>query len=382
MQPNLTFSGNNNWVDGFTYDAAGNLLNDERNSYTYDAEGRIVRLNGNPTYAYDAEGHRVAKLGSGGSVTDRYLLSLGREQVTELNSSNQWVHSNVSTGGRLLATYEGPAGPAPNTYHFHLMDWLGTHRVQAAGAGNQEEICYSYPFGDGLNCTGTDAVEHHFTGKERDTESGLDYFGARYLNSNLGRFMTPDWAAAPTAVPYASFGDPQSLNLYAYAENSPSMRIDLDGHDEMGNGSGSTDGPEWEAAEEEAEEGQTADSGGPATADSSKPYWWMPDADLNISRYQMPGPFPSRGLRNKSPIETLSSVMETSLDPPWWRELEIRQIGPQKWHMMKARCLRVMSTMCCRTPGRLSQAVSGPLDLVHRRRRARLPVFSAGKVTT
>ena len=56
---------------------------------------------------------------------------------------------------------------------------------------------------------------YHFTGKERDTESGLDYFEARYLNSNLGRLMTPDWADAPIAVPYANFGDPQSLNLYA-----------------------------------------------------------------------------------------------------------------------------------------------------------------------
>jgi RHS repeat-associated protein len=39
-----------------------------------------------------------------------------------------------------------------------------------------------------------------FTGKERDTESGLDMFGARYYGSSLGRFMTPDWAAKATAV--------------------------------------------------------------------------------------------------------------------------------------------------------------------------------------
>src|ERR1700735_5169493 len=45
-----------------------------------------------------------------------------------------------------------------------------------------------------------------FTGKERDAESGLDMFGARYYGSSLGRFMTPDWAAKPTNVPYASFG--------------------------------------------------------------------------------------------------------------------------------------------------------------------------------
>jgi len=43
-----------------------------------------------------------------------------------------------------------------------------------------------------------------FTGKEQDSESGLDNFGARYYGSSFGRFMTPDWAARPTTVPYAA----------------------------------------------------------------------------------------------------------------------------------------------------------------------------------
>src|SRR5205814_6302214 len=54
--------------------------------------------------------------------------------------------------------------------------------------------------------------------------------GARYFASTMGRFMTPDWAEKPTTVPYASFGDPQSLNLYSYVENGPINRIDADGH--------------------------------------------------------------------------------------------------------------------------------------------------------
>jgi RHS repeat-associated protein len=72
---------------------------------------------------------------------------------------------------------------------------------------------------------------YKFTGKERDTESGLDNFGARYDASSLGRFMTPDWAARPTTIPYAVFGDPQSLNLYSYVRNDPVSRADGDGHD-------------------------------------------------------------------------------------------------------------------------------------------------------
>jgi len=46
----------------------------------------------------------------------------------------------------------------------------------------------------------------------------------------MGRFMTPDWSAAPMGVPYADFGDPQSLNLYSYAKNRPLTYIDSDGH--------------------------------------------------------------------------------------------------------------------------------------------------------
>jgi RHS repeat-associated protein len=73
-------------------------------------------------------------------------------------------------------------------------------------------------------------IRSRSTGKERDTESGLDDFGARYYASNLGRFMSSDWDAKPVAVPYANFGDPQTLNLYSYVENSPVDRVDADGH--------------------------------------------------------------------------------------------------------------------------------------------------------
>lgn len=68
------------------------------------------------------------------------------------------------------------------------------------------------------------------TQKERDTESGNDYFFARYYTSALGRFSTPDWSAKTDPVPYATFDDPQSLNLYAYVRNNPLVRADADGH--------------------------------------------------------------------------------------------------------------------------------------------------------
>ena len=62
------------------------------------------------------------------------------------------------------------------------------------------------------------------SGKERDSETGLDYFSARYYGSNMGRWLSPDWSAGPTAVPYADFSNPQSLNLYGYVGNNPLNR--------------------------------------------------------------------------------------------------------------------------------------------------------------
>ncbi len=69
------------------------------------------------------------------------------------------------------------------------------------------------------------------TGKERDTESGNDYFGARYYGSSMGRMLSPDWNDYPDTVPFADFSDPQSLNLYSYVGNNPLSGTDDDGHD-------------------------------------------------------------------------------------------------------------------------------------------------------
>jgi len=46
-------------------------------------------------------------------------------------------------------------------------------------------------------------ITSRYTGKERDAESGNDYFGARYYGSAMGRFMSPDWSAKIEPVPYS-----------------------------------------------------------------------------------------------------------------------------------------------------------------------------------
>jgi RHS repeat-associated protein len=82
----------------------------------------------------------------------------------------------------------------------------------------------------GTSTTYRRATTTKFTGKERDTESNLDYFGARHYASNLGRFMTPDWSEDPVPVPFASLEEPQTLNLYGYVRNNPTTTADPDGH--------------------------------------------------------------------------------------------------------------------------------------------------------
>ena len=232
------------------YDGAGNLTFDGRYYFAYDAESRLCAvydsvLTGNITqYLYDAEGHRIAKghpaqptvtpvCTSGGSdfiPAEKYIVGQNGEQITQLDGSDKWQHTNVYSGSQLIATYD--QNGSEQLLHFNITDPLGTKRIQTTATGSRELTCSSLPFGDGPQCVGTgeEATEHRFTGKERDSESGLDYFGARYYASNMGRFMSPDWDAKPTTVPYASFGDPQTLNLYTYVENAPLNRVDADGH--------------------------------------------------------------------------------------------------------------------------------------------------------
>ncbi len=70
-------------------------------------------------------------------------------------------------------------------------------------------------------------LTYKFTGKERDSESGLDNFGARYYSSPMGRFTSVD----PIWVKIDRLLDPQRLNLYAYARNNPLAFLDPDGED-------------------------------------------------------------------------------------------------------------------------------------------------------
>jgi RHS repeat-associated protein len=237
-EPNLNLSAN------YAYDLAGNVTDDGNSGYLYDGDNRLCAVNhyiiGTMTqYIYDADGTRVGKgtittfscdlTSNGFLLMNEYIPGPSGEQMTELDGQGNWIHTNAYAGEQLVATYDNDG----KGVHFNIPDWLGTRRVQTDYTGTTESTCTNNPFGDPDTICAS-ATEQFFTGKERDSESGLDYFGARYYGSSIGRWMSPDWEAKPEAVPYSSLDNPQSLNLYAYVGNNPMSRIDPDGHATQG----------------------------------------------------------------------------------------------------------------------------------------------------
>jgi RHS repeat-associated protein len=150
--------------------------------------------------------------------------------VAESDLGGNWTAAYGIIRGRISSRVDLPS----EAVHYYFADRLKSTSVVTDNSGNIEEESDYYPYGGEIVVTSGDSNHYKFTGKERDTESGLDMFGARYYGSSLGRFMTPDWATKPTNVPYAHFGNPQSLNLYSYVNNNPTTTRDPDGHDDGG----------------------------------------------------------------------------------------------------------------------------------------------------
>jgi RHS repeat-associated protein len=217
-----------NHLSSYSYDAAGNMLTDGINSWTYvyDAENRITTAGG-AAYTYDADGRRVKK-----SSGTNYWYGPSGAIMAETDSSGNWTNYIFFGGQRLARNVSGDI-------KYYITDHLHSTAMFVDKAGTAAAILDDndfYPWGGLVPGVGKTTSNNHYkmTGKERDTESGLDYYGARYYGSGMGRFMSPDWAAKPATVPYAEFGDPQSLNLYSFTRNSPIIRVDGDGHDANG----------------------------------------------------------------------------------------------------------------------------------------------------
>ena len=206
--------GSNNRIIGWGYDSAGNItsVSSMQRMFTYDAENRqtSAAINGaGAAYGYDGQGQRVTK--TAGGTTTTYVYDAPGDLVAEYGGA-----SNSDTGTLYLT-----------------VDALGSTRL-ATDVNGAQKLCYDYlPFGQEIgagvdgrpgNCFTTDSLDTKFTGQKRDSETGLDYFGARYFSGAQGRFGGAD-APFNDQDP----GDPQSWNLFSYGRNNPLVNVDPTG---------------------------------------------------------------------------------------------------------------------------------------------------------
>jgi RHS repeat-associated protein len=175
---------------------------------TYDANGNMT-YDGTNTLVFDAENHAT-------SATNQSTVPSGDLTIVLSSSGNQADFDNVQLSG-------------PSVFYY-VEDMLGTSRVMTTSTG---VVCYDadfYPYG-GERTPYTDTCtqnNYKFTGKERDSESGLDNFGARYNSSSLGRWMSPD---AINLTDERVLNPADTLNKYIYGGNNPLKYIDPDGRD-------------------------------------------------------------------------------------------------------------------------------------------------------
>ena len=188
-----------------TYDSNGNVTNDFLHTYVWDANGRPVTVD-NVGITYDALGRMVEQNRNG--------------SYTEVLYGPQGSKLALMTGQTLQKAFIPLAGGAMAVYNtsglsfYRHSDWLGSSRLASTPArGIYSESAYG-PFGETYAQSGTADVS--FTGMNQDTASNLYDFPAREYGIQ-GRWPSPD----PAGLSAASLSNPQTLNRYAYASNSP-----------------------------------------------------------------------------------------------------------------------------------------------------------------
>jgi RHS repeat-associated protein len=257
-------SGAQQWKQQFTYDRFGNRNFDlasttgnvlgpnptidpstnrfaSGQSYEYDLSGNITKdPTTNPNVIlYDAENRQVSYTKAG--ATTAYVYDGGGYRVQRITGGEATVFV-YDVAGKLIAEYDTDPPPNPvggGGTSYLTTDHLGSTRVVTTGGPSPTlKARYDYlPFGEEIaptlgnrtSVTGylpSDSTRQKFTQYERDTESGLDFAGARYCSSGVGRFTSVD----PSLASARSLS-PQSWNRYVYVLNNPLVYIDPDGAD-------------------------------------------------------------------------------------------------------------------------------------------------------
>jgi RHS repeat-associated protein len=205
-------AGSGSW-SGAASDAA--LLT----SYAYDAANRLtsVATGGQTlgTYTYDGAGDRIAKTTAAGSTAYTLDLASGLPQVLS------------ETTGASTSAYAYAGGPleldVSGSTYWYLADSLGSVRLVTDASGDTPATYAYAAFGSTRSETGSLPNEVRFTGERTDAESGLQYLNARTYDPATGTFLQRDtWGITAT--------DGQSIDPYAYTQNSPVNLTDPSGH--------------------------------------------------------------------------------------------------------------------------------------------------------
>jgi RHS repeat-associated protein len=196
----------------YNYDASGNLTSDIAHNYQYDAESRMVTVDGGSTAnsSYDSSNRRMKKVAGG--VTTHYVWE-GSQVIAEYNGSTGGLISEyVFAGSRMVAREQS------GVLRYFLQDRLSTRLITDSSGtlvGREDHL----PFGEDSGTGSGESEKHRFTSYERDSESNTDYAMNRQYATTTGRFLQPDPAAG-------TIGAPPSLNRYAYVENDPINSVD------------------------------------------------------------------------------------------------------------------------------------------------------------
>jgi RHS repeat-associated protein len=158
-------------------------------TYTYDEENRLTGAAGY-TYTYDGDGNRVRKSNGNLAANGTLYWYMTPGVVAESDLAGTLKSEYVFFDGERVARRDGATGTGGVFYYFS--DHLKTASVITDSAGVIKAKSDYYPWGGELQFVNNDSNDYKFTGKKRDTETGLDYFGARYYSNGLGRWVSAD----------------------------------------------------------------------------------------------------------------------------------------------------------------------------------------------
>jgi len=193
-------------------DTADTVLTGAGRTSIWNAENRLQDFTapgGSITSVYDHTGTRIKKTGSG-AIT--YFPFAGYE----IDPSSV-VTKYIRLGTEILAAKKG------GDKLFYHNDHQGGVNVITDIFAVIVQINEYDPWGKVSRSEGSAEPTKRFNGKELDAESGLYYYGGRYHDPDLARFVSPDpFVQEP--------GNPQSFNRYSYTINNPQKYIDPSGH--------------------------------------------------------------------------------------------------------------------------------------------------------